>query len=422
VCVVKLWCVVKKLRRQRKSLEALSVDDGGAGFVVFLFADPHLLEGGEGGKDGATDPNRVFTLGRSDDLNFHGRRGQGSDFLLHTVGDARVHGGAAGQDGVGVQVLTDIDVALHDRVVGGFVNTARFHTQERGLEEGFGATESFVADSDNLTVGKFVRLLEGGGAGSGGHFLLKVEGDVAKLFLDVTDNLALSGGGERVTTFGQDLHEIVSQVSAGQIQSEDGVGKGITFIDGDGVRDTIAGIEDDTGGTARGVQGKYGLNGDIHGGGVEGFEHDLGHLLSVSFGIEGSFGQENGVLFGGNTQFVVEGVMPDFLHIVPVGDNTVFDGVFQGEDTSLGLGFVSDVAILLTHADHDALMAGTSDDGGENGPRGVISGETGFAHTGAIVDNQSGNLVVTHVDLFVECKSKFGEQSGARAVRLATGV
>ena len=49
-------------------LEALAVDDAGAGLVVLLLADPHLLECGEGGQDGATDPDRVLPLWRSDDL------------------------------------------------------------------------------------------------------------------------------------------------------------------------------------------------------------------------------------------------------------------------------------------------------------------------------------------------------------------
>ena len=33
------------------SLEAFSVDDGWAGFIVFLLGDPHLLEGGERSQD-----------------------------------------------------------------------------------------------------------------------------------------------------------------------------------------------------------------------------------------------------------------------------------------------------------------------------------------------------------------------------------
>ena len=54
--------------RKRKSLEAFSVDDGWSGLVVLLLGDPHLLEGGQGGQDGASDPHRVLALGRSDDL------------------------------------------------------------------------------------------------------------------------------------------------------------------------------------------------------------------------------------------------------------------------------------------------------------------------------------------------------------------
>ncbi len=39
---------------------------------------------------------------------------------------------------------------------------------------------------------------------------------------------------------------------------------------------------------------------------------------------------------------------------------------FQGEDTSLGLCFVPDVGIFLTHADHHALVTGSADDRGED--------------------------------------------------------
>merc|ERR1712053_8456 len=142
-------------------------------------------------------------------------------------------------------------------------------------------------------------------------------GDVGELLLDVTDDFTLGGGGERVTTLGEDLHHVVGQITAGKIQTEDGVGKGITFVDGDGVGDTITRVEDDTGGTAGSVQGEHSLDGDVHGGGVEGLEHDLSHLLTVGLRVEGSLSQKDGVLLRGNTELVVEGMMPDLLHIVP---------------------------------------------------------------------------------------------------------
>ena len=148
-------------------------------------------------------------------------------------------------------------------------------TKEWRLEEGLGAPEALVADGDDLTVGELVALLQGWGGGGRGHLLLEVEGDVAQLLLDVTHDFTLSGGGEWITTLGEDLHQVVGQVTAGQVQTEDGVGQGVTLVDGHGVGDTIAGVQHDTGGTTAGVQGEHSLDGDVHSRRIEGFKHDL---------------------------------------------------------------------------------------------------------------------------------------------------
>jgi hypothetical protein len=107
----------------------------------------------------------------------------------------------------------------------------------------------------------------------------------------------------------------------------------------------------------------------------------LGHLLAVGLGIEGSLNQENGVFLGGDTELIVEGVMPDLLHIIPVGHNSVLDVVLQGQDITLVLGLVSDKRVLGVHTDHDTGMAGATDDGGEDGAGSIVSGKSGFAHT-----------------------------------------
>ena len=106
------------------------MDNSGAGLVVLLLGDPHLLEGGEGGQDGATDPDRVLPLWGCDNLDLDGGWSQGSDLLLHPVSNTRIHGGASGEDSVGIQVLPDVNIALHDGVVDSFMNTARFHSEE----------------------------------------------------------------------------------------------------------------------------------------------------------------------------------------------------------------------------------------------------------------------------------------------------
>ena len=110
-----------------------------------------------------------------------------------------------------------------------------------------------------------------------------------------------------------------------------------------------------TGGTTGSVQGQHSLDGHIHGGDVEGLKHDLGHLLPVGLGVQGGFCEQGGVLLGCHSQLVVEGVVPDLLHVVPVGDDTVLNGVLQSQDTPLALGLVADVGVLLTHTDHDTL-------------------------------------------------------------------
>jgi len=361
------------------------VDDGWTSFIVVLLGDPHGLECGEGSKDGTSDPDRVFSFWWSNDLDLHGGWSKSSDFLLHSVGNTWVHGGTSGKDVVGIKILTDVNVALHDGVVGGLVDTSSFHTDEGWLEEGFWATESFVSDGDDLSIRQFVALFEGGGGGGGGHLGFEVQGDVAKLFLDVSDDFTFSGGDEGVSSFSKDLHEVVSKISTGQVHTGNGVGKGVTFIDWDVVGDTISGVEDDTGGSARGVEGEDSLDADVHSWVVESLEHDLGHLLTVSLGVQWGLSEEGWVLFWGNTHFVHEGVMPDLFHIIPVGDDTVFNGVFQGKDTSLGLSFITDVAVFLTHTNHNTLMARTADNGGEDGSWCVISGETALDKSGSVV-------------------------------------
>ena len=257
--------------------------------------------------------------------------------LTNTV----VHGGTTGHDNVTVKVLPDVQVTLHNRVVGRLVDTSRFKTEEGRLEQGFGAPESLVTNGDDLSVRELVRLLELGRLGGSLELLLKVEGDVTKLLLDVTDDFTLGSGGERVTTLHEDLDQVVGQVTTGKIETENGVRQRETLVNRDSVGNTVTRVQDDTGGSAGSVQGEDGLDRDVEGRGVEGLEHDLGHLLSVLLRVERGLGQKDRVLLRGDSELVVEGVVPDLLHVVPVGDDTVLDGVLKGKDTTLGLGLVT---------------------------------------------------------------------------------
>ena len=81
------------------------------------------------------------------------------------------------------------------------------------------------------------------------------------------------------------------------------------------------------------------------------------------------------------------------LHVVPVGDDAVLDGVLERQDTTLRLGLVTDVAVLLAHADHHTLVAGATNDRGEHSAGRVVTGKSGLDHTGTIIHNQGRYFV-----------------------------
>ena len=223
-------------------LEALSVHDGRAALVILALGDPHLLEGAQGGQDGASDPHAVLTLRRCHHLDLHGGGGQRSQLLGHTLADALEHGGATGQHHVGVEVLSDVHIALHDGLEGGVVDAASLLAHKAGLEKDLRASEALGAHGDDVSVGQLVGLLLVAALAGCLHLAVKVQRDVAQLLLDVADNLTLRRGGEGVAALGQDLHHVLREVTAGQIQSEDGVGQGVALVDGHGVRHAVAAV------------------------------------------------------------------------------------------------------------------------------------------------------------------------------------
>lgn len=61
--------------------------------------------------------------------------------------------------------------------------------------------------------------------------------------------IGLTRSYEGVATLRQDLHEVVGEVSASQVQTHDGVGQGIALVDGHVVGDTISGVQHNAWGT-----------------------------------------------------------------------------------------------------------------------------------------------------------------------------
>merc|ERR1719474_1919136 len=127
----------------------------------------------------------------------------------------------------------------------------------------------------------------------------------------------------------KDLHQVICKLTSSEIKTDDGVGESITFIHRNTMGNTISRVHDNTSGTTRGIKRKDSLDGNIHGRHVEGLKHDLGHLLTVSLWVKGSLSKENWLFFRGNTELIVEGVMPDLFHVIPVGDDSMLNRVLK---------------------------------------------------------------------------------------------
>ena len=137
--------------------------------------------------------------------------------------------------------------------------------------------------------------------------------------------------------------------------------KSIAFINGYGVGDSVSCIEDETSCSAGRVDREDSLVGQVICWYVELLEHDGGHFFSVLLGVPGSLSEETGVLGGSDSQFIIEAMMPDFGHVVPVGNDTVLDGITEIEDTLFRLSLVTDVGFFIVESNHDGIILGSTD-------------------------------------------------------------
>merc|ERR1712115_223559 len=118
-----------------KNLEAFPVDNSGSAVVILVLGDPHFLECAQGTEDRSSNPHRVFAFRRGHDLHLDAGRGQSSHLLGQPHVNVGEHGGASRQDSVGVQVPSNVHIALHDRLVGQLVDALALLSNQVRLEQ-----------------------------------------------------------------------------------------------------------------------------------------------------------------------------------------------------------------------------------------------------------------------------------------------
>jgi hypothetical protein len=104
-----------------------------------------------------------------------------------------------------------------------------------------------------------------------------------------------------------------------------------------------------------GVKGESGLDTNEQTFHVKGLKHDLGHLLSILWGVKRRLSQDKSVLLRLASQLRVDGAMPELLHRFPVLNLTATNDILQVVCLLVQERIVTDVVIELGVAEILAL-------------------------------------------------------------------
>ena len=123
--------------------------------------------------------------------------------------------------------------------------------------------------------------------------------------------ISFCGGGERVSSLSEDLHQILCRITASQ--TRDGVRQSVRFVDGHCVRHTDTRDRHSAGRVSRSAQRRSSLGRHVRGGHVERLKSGLRHALSVSLGVQKSFRGPNGMPFRRNPELLNEWCWISFM-------------------------------------------------------------------------------------------------------------
>lgn len=182
---------ISNLHKRRNS-HAFPVSNGCTGLVIFLTSDPHIFKGGETSKNGATNEDRVLAIFWRMNLNALTCGHQILQLLLKAQLVVAEHSGTAREDNIVVQICTDVDITLLDRIIEQAMDREHLLAIEFRLEKQLWATEkrlvhlNYLAIRQLVVLGELLRLLR----------LLQcafvIQGHKAMLLLNVTYNFQFS--------------------------------------------------------------------------------------------------------------------------------------------------------------------------------------------------------------------------------------
>lgn len=143
-----------------------------------------------------------------------------------------------------------------------------------------------------------------------------------------------------------------------------------------------------------GIQGQHRLDRHVDAAEAVALEHDLAHLLAVLERVHGRLRQQDLAALGVRLHLLVEGVVPEVLHVVPLLHDAVLHRVADLEHSAGGGGLVAAHDVLDDHIVdllRGALLLGPQDRPADDGRvlefGEVLGGVADLEETGAAVED-----------------------------------
>eukprot|EP00429_Kryptoperidinium_foliaceum_P066281 CAMPEP_0176066416 /NCGR_PEP_ID=MMETSP0120_2-20121206/33143_1 /TAXON_ID=160619 /ORGANISM="Kryptoperidinium foliaceum, Strain CCMP 1326" /LENGTH=111 /DNA_ID=CAMNT_0017400019 /DNA_START=37 /DNA_END=373 /DNA_ORIENTATION=- len=110
-------------------VNAFDVQDLRPLLAVLPLGHAHAREGVKVRQHGASDEDGMLPVVREENTYPHRRRSEPGNLVLHAFPEAWKQGAAAGEDNVGIQLSSDVDLAQLDTVVQHLVQSSRLPPQ-----------------------------------------------------------------------------------------------------------------------------------------------------------------------------------------------------------------------------------------------------------------------------------------------------
>lgn len=233
-----------------------------------------------------------------------------------------------------------------------------------------------------MVIGEILFLLA-----TGIHLVLIRWGrNVALHLFDFLDNFKLSRGMENVSRPSQKQLQVLGDISSSNVDSLDCVIDRKALENWTTMANAVTTIQDEAGSLTSGVQTQDSLLLEENLRDAELLEENVGSLCAVIVRVERWVCEQNGMLFGRNLE-LIKNMAPKCFHIIPVGDDTVFNWVIKFEDSAIFVSRCSDELFLLVLCDHHLLVHGSSNIRVELQSGFRVACNTSLHDTGSVIDN-----------------------------------